>query len=175
MARRVTLRLMRTKNSNQTTSSSVSRREFIARAATCVATMAVLPSLAACGTVDSRDTAPAAAAQDSTQDDGYVTLYDMYAIATYFDGGIGPETGMVTVAMVDANLPVNFVFWHGHGGKNHQFDLTPEHFQSIRDLKKTWVETTTVEGHAHKLFIDPVDPRWRVPGAQPVRIKKSRS
>ena len=54
---------MRTKNSNQTTSSSVSRREFIARAATCVATMAVLPSLAACGTVDSRDTAPAPASQ----------------------------------------------------------------------------------------------------------------
>ncbi len=164
---------METKKSIEQVGLRLSRREFIARAASCVTTVAVLPSLSACGDFaarQSRENVPAAAVND----DGYVTLYDMYAIATYFDGGIGPETGTVTVAMVDANLPVNFVFWHGHGGKNHQFTLMPEHFQSIRDLKKTWVETTSVDGHSHKLFIDPVDPRWRVPGAEPVRIRKNR-
>lgn len=171
---RATLRNMRhkieNKKSNQGASRQWSRREFISRTASCVATAALLPALSSCGEVDANETAPAAASQD----DGYVTLYDMHAIAVYFDGGFGPETGTVTVAMIDANVPVNFVFWHGHDGVNHQFDLMPDHFQSIRDLKKTWVETTTVDGHSHKLFIDPSDPRWRVPGAEPVRIKRYR-
>ncbi|MEY4629881.1 MAG: hypothetical protein RIQ81_1, partial [Pseudomonadota bacterium] len=103
-----------------------------------------------------------------------VTLYDCFAVATYYDGEIGPHTGTITVAMVDANTEVNLEFWHGHGGSQHKFTVTAGHFQSIRDLQKTWIETTSVDNHTHKLFIDPVDPRWRVPGAKPVQIKRKR-
>jgi hypothetical protein len=151
---------------------SVSRRQFLVRVASCVAGAALLPVVESCG--PAIDGVGSGAELNSTRDDQFVTLYDTYAVATYYDVGIGPTTGTVTVAMVDANAESNLEFWHGHGGKSHHYTITPAHFQSIRDLKKTWIETTTVDGHAHKLFIDPVDPDWRVPGAKPVRIKKSR-
>ena len=151
---------------------SVSRRQFLVRVASCAAGAALLPVLDSCG--PALDGVGSGAELNSTRDDQFVTLYDTYALATYYDGGIGPTTGTVTVAMVDANAESNLEFWHGHGGTSHRYKITPADFQSIRDLKKTWIETTTVDGHAHKLFIDPVDPQWRVPGATPVRIKKSR-
>jgi hypothetical protein len=101
---------------------------------------------------------------------GEVILYDTYAMALYFDGGLGPKTGIVKVDYILKNQPVTLEFWHGHGGKSHFYTLTPDHFAELKKLKKIYVETTAVASHTHKLFIDPVDPKWRVPGAQPVPV-----
>ena len=40
----------------------------------------------------------------------------------------------------------------------------------LKKLKRVTVETTDVENHHHSLFIDPVDPTYRVPGAVPVQV-----
>lgn len=165
---------MNTKNQEQ----AFTRRLFLFRAISGTAAAVVFPILGACGLgLDGRFSQNGRASgvvKTDGGDDEFVTLYDTYAVATYFDGGIGPTTGTITVAMVDANLDVDLEFWHGHSGKTHQYRITARDFQSLRDLKKVWIETTSVDGHAHKLFIDPTDPNWRVPGAQPVRVKKSR-
>ena len=99
-----------------------------------------------------------------------VILYDTYAQALYFDGGMGPKTGIVKVEYILKNEPVTIDFWHGHSGKIHKYTVTPEHFAELKKLKRVTLETTSVDSHKHKLFIDPVDPRWRVPGAQPIPV-----
>lgn len=100
-----------------------------------------------------------------------VVLYDTYAMALYFDGGLGPKTGIIKVDYILKNEPVPMTFWHGHGGKNHQFTLLPEHYIDFKAQKKTFIQTTIVDGHSHKLFVDFSDPKWRVPGAKPVPVK----
>ncbi len=102
----------------------------------------------------------------------YVTMYDTYAMALYFGGELGPKTGEVLVDYVIANEVVNKDFWHGHGGKQHKFQLLPEHFEQLKQGKKVTIETTEVDGHTHNLFIDPNDPKWRMPGAQPRQVPK---
>lgn len=99
-----------------------------------------------------------------------VVLYDTYAMALYMDGSLGPKTGVLKVDYVLANQPVDLEFWHGHGGKNHRFTVTPDHFKELKKLKKVLIETTRVADHTHKLFIDPSDPKWRVAGAPPVEV-----
>lgn len=96
-----------------------------------------------------------------------VTLYDTHAVALYFDDTIGPLTGVVTVDMVVAGEAVDFVFWHGHGGVDHRFVLEPAHCAALRRRERVMIQTTTVDGHAHLLFIDPQDPAYRVAGAEP--------
>lgn len=103
-------------------------------------------------------------------DRGTVTLYDTNAMALYSDGGLGPKTGVIKVDYILADKPVTLEFWHGHGGKNHQYTLLPAHYADLKKLKKVTIETTNVASHTHKLFIDPVDPKWRVAGAQPVQV-----
>ncbi len=146
-----------------------SRRDFIRAMIAFAAGLPLFQTLASCGEAAHVSSDPL-----SAKDDDFVTLYDCYAVATYFDGGIGPKTGTITVAMIDSNQETIIDFWHGHSGQQHKFTITSTHFQSIRDLKKTWIETTSVDGHKHKLFIDPLDPQWRVPGAKPVQIKRKR-
>jgi hypothetical protein len=102
--------------------------------------------------------------------EGTVTLYDTHAQALYMDGGMGPKTGIIKVDYILANQPVVLEFWHGHGGRNHRFTLTEAHYTELKKLKRVYIETTVVDGHTHKLFIDPVDPRWRVAGAKPVVV-----
>jgi hypothetical protein len=99
-----------------------------------------------------------------------VTLYDVYAMALYFDGGLGPRTGMIRVADVSAGVTLPKDFWHGHGGQLHRYTVLPEHFQALKRRERVMIQTTEVEGHSHMLFIDPVDPQWRVEGAQPQSI-----
>lgn len=99
-----------------------------------------------------------------------VLLYDTYAMALYFDGGLGPKTGIIATSYVLANEPITLDFWHGHGGKLHRFTVTPDHFRVMKKLKKVTLETTAVDGHTHKLFIDTSDLRYRVPGAVPVAV-----
>ncbi len=99
-----------------------------------------------------------------------VTLYDTHAMALYMDGGLGPKTGIIKVDYIIKNEKVDMKFWHGHGGKDHRFTLLPEHFADLKKLKKVTIVTTPVDGHTHKLFIDPVSAKYRVAGAQPVVV-----
>lgn len=99
-----------------------------------------------------------------------VVLYDTYAQALYFDGSYGPKTGVIVVADMAAGIEKTYDFWHGHGGRLHRFVLTPTHFAELRRKKRVTLTTTLVDGHQHTLFVDPVDPRWRVPGAEPTTI-----
>ena len=99
-----------------------------------------------------------------------ITLYDTNAMALYFDGGLGPKTGIIRVDAIVASLPLKLKFWHGHGGKDHEFTVLPEHFATLKKLKRATVTTSMVDGHSHKLFIDPVDARYRVSGAKPVVV-----
>lgn len=101
---------------------------------------------------------------------GEIIMYDTYAMALYFDGGLGPKTGNIKVDYIVANQPLTLEFWHGHGGVNHKFTLLPEHFAEMKKMKKTYVETNVVADHKHKLFIDFSDSKWRVPGAKPVSV-----
>lgn len=99
-----------------------------------------------------------------------VTLYDTYAMALYFDGGLGPKTGICKVQYILDDKSVTLDFWHGHGGKQHQFTFTPAHYADLKQLKKVTLETTVVDGHKHKLFVDPTSTRYRVPGAKPIPV-----
>lgn len=94
-----------------------------------------------------------------------VKMHDTYAQALYLDGSLGPLTGIVTVASVIAGATVTMDFWHGHGGQLHRFTLEPAHFDKLKQGERVTVGTTTVEGHAHTLFVDPRDERYRVEGA----------
>lgn len=99
-----------------------------------------------------------------------VTLHDTYAMALYLDGSLGPRTGIIRVAAVAAGTDQPMDFWHGHGGALHRFTVTSAHFAALRRRERVMIETTEVESHRHMLFIDPVDPQWRVEGAMPQTI-----
>lgn len=114
---------------------------------------------------DAAPAGPDAAACTAT-----VTLYDVYAMALYFDGGLGPRTGTIRVMDVAAGVTLPKDFWHGHGGQLHRYTVLPEHFAALRRRERVMIQTTEVDGHSHMLFIDPVDPQWRVEGAQPQTI-----
>ena len=99
-----------------------------------------------------------------------VKLHDTYAQALYLDGTNGPLTGTVTTAQVIAGAIVTMDFWHGHGGIQHRFTLEAQHFADLVHGKRITVGTTTVDGHAHTLLIDPKDEGYRVPGAPDVDV-----
>lgn len=102
-------------------------------------------------------------------------FYDTYAMALYFDGGLGPKTGIIAVSYLLANEPITLDFWHGHGGKLHAYTVTPDHFAQMRKRKKVTLETTIVDSHSHKLFIDVTDVRYRVPGSVGIGIPEDDS
>ncbi len=106
----------------------------------------------------------------SAPDEDFVILYDTYAMALYMDGSLGPKTGILKVDYILENKALKFKFWHGHGGKDHEFVLLQEHYAELKKLKRIYLETTIVDGHKHKLFIDPVEAKWRVPGALPIKV-----
>lgn len=99
-----------------------------------------------------------------------VLMHDTNAQALYLDGSFGPLTGVITVAYVAANATITLDFWHGHGGVQHRFTLDAPHFAQLKQGQRVTVGTTMVDGHAHTLFIDPVDERYRVPGAPDVPV-----
>lgn len=100
----------------------------------------------------------------------YVLMHDTYAQALYFDGSYGPHTGVIRAEWAVAGDAVELTFWHGHGGVDHRFTVGPEHFAALRRGERVMIETTEVQAHTHQLFIDPVDERWRVEGAEDVRV-----
>ena len=99
-----------------------------------------------------------------------LTMYDTNAMAMYFDGTMGPKTGVIKVDYILANQEITLNFWHGHNGVLHRFTLKPEHYAAFKKMKKVFVETSVVDGHSHKLFIDFSDPKWRAEGAKPVQV-----
>lgn len=99
-----------------------------------------------------------------------VRMYDTFAQALYFDGGYGPFTGVVRAAYLAAGVAVTIDFWHGHGGRLHRYTVTPVHYAELVRGRRVYLETTVVDDHAHRLFVDPADLRWRVPGATPVEV-----
>ena len=78
--------------------------------------------------------------------------------------------GLISIADVVAGQPVELEFWHGHGGRSHLFTLLPTHYEALKRLERVTIVTTEVDSHQHELFIDPVDPRYRAAGAQPIRV-----
>lgn len=100
----------------------------------------------------------------------WVILHDTYAQALYFDGSYGPKTGIIRAADIAAGVEKVYDFWHGHGGRLHRFTLGPSHFAMLRQKKRVTLETTIVDGHRHALFVDPNDPRWRVPGSPGIAV-----
>jgi hypothetical protein len=99
-----------------------------------------------------------------------VKMHDTYAQALYLDGTYGPLTGVVEVAYVTAGSAITLDFWHGHGGQQHRFTLEPSHFDALKQGQRVTVGTTTVDGHEHTLFVDPLDEDYRVPGAPDVDV-----
>lgn len=99
-----------------------------------------------------------------------VKMHDTYAQALYLDGTNGPLTGVVEVAYVMAGTAITLDFWHGHGGQQHRFTIEPSHFAALKNGERVTIGTTTVEGHEHTLFVDPLDEDYRVPGAPDVDV-----
>ncbi len=99
-----------------------------------------------------------------------VKMHDTYAQALYLDGTYGPLTGVVDVVSVVAGTAITLEFWHGHGGVQHRFTITPDHFTALTRGERVTLTTTTVDGHEHMLFIDPLDEAYRVPGAPDVDV-----
>jgi hypothetical protein len=97
-------------------------------------------------------------------------MHDTEAQALYLDGSYGPLTGTIRVSDVTAGAAITLDFWHGHGGQQHRFTLTPAMLDDLKAGKKITVGTTMVDNHAHTLFIDPKDERYRTPGAPDVMV-----
>lgn len=145
----------------------MNRREFVSSILHAGAFGLAAGTLWGCG-AHQNESEPAVAQALKTRDE--IIMYDTNAMALYFDGGMGPKTGIIKVDYILKNEPVTLTFWHGHGGVNHKFTLLPEHYEQFKKMKKVYVETTIVESHKHKLFIDFSDPKWRVAGAKPIPV-----
>lgn len=113
-----------------------------------------------------RDAAPA----DPCEGVPTALVYDTYAQALYLDGTLGPLTGIIYASYIAEGEAVTLDFWHGHGGQQHRFTVTPEHYQALARGERVYITTTEVESHMHELFVDPADPDYRVEGAEPVEV-----
>jgi hypothetical protein len=117
--------------------------------------------------------AGAATVADASADacvDDTVLLHDTNAQALYLDGSYGPLTGNIKVDYVLAGTTITLDFWHGHGGTSHRFTLDATTFAALKARERVYVTTTTVDGHEHTLFIDPIDEAYRVDGAPDVSV-----
>ncbi len=103
---------------------------------------------------------------DAAIDMGPTTeMFDLYAMAYFQDGSLGPRAAVIKMEYLIANKNVEVEFWHGHNGVMHKFVLGPAEFAKIKSGEKFELETTEVDGHTHKLFIDSSDLKWRVENA----------
>ena len=119
---------------------------------------------------DAAVTPPADGASADACARAFTTMHDTEAQALYLDGSYGPLTGTIRVSYVVAGTAITLDFWHGHGGQLHRFTLTPAMLDDLKKGKKVTVGTTMVDNHAHTLFIDPKDERYRTPGAPDVMV-----
>jgi len=150
----------------------LTRRQMLRQSGQMTMGLAAAVVLTACGHDDFKSGRGDATPHSRLTEDDVLIMYDTHAMALYMDGSMGPKTGVIKVEQLIAGAPLELRFWHGHGGKTHLFTVTPEHFAALKLQKKVTIETTAVDGHTHKLFIDFSDARWRVPGAQPVPVPK---
>jgi len=144
----------------------------------------VVVSTLGCNTDDTSPAADAANGGSATPDSAsatadaspdacaekFATMHDTFAQALYLDGSLGPLTGTIQVAQVVAGVSVTMDFWHGHGGVPHRFTMGPAELAALKAGQRVTVGTTTVEGHAHTLFVDPKDETYRVPNAPDVEV-----
>lgn len=144
------------------------RRQFLRYVLRFLTAISALPLVVNCGRENKR--AGNAGARGIRFVPAEVTLYDTYAMALYMDGTMGPKTGVIKVQYVIDGQDITLDFWHGHGGKQHRYTLNSAVYQDLKALRRVTIETTSVDGHKHKLFIDPNDSRYRVPGAQPIPV-----
>jgi hypothetical protein len=127
------------------------------------------------GVPDASTDAPVPGAADAQEGDPCegvetIEIYDSNAQALYLDETLGPLTGVILVDQIVAGEVITLDFWHGHGGQLHAFTLGAEQFAQLRRGERTYVTTTEVDSHQHTLFIDPVDPLYRVEGAVPIVV-----
>ena len=108
------------------------------------------------GNVDSEDAIPTGET---------VSMYEFYAMAYFKDGSLGPRAGAMDYKVLSSPKTITMDFWHGHNGVMHTYTLTLEHLAKIKAGEKIELETSIVDGHSHKLFIDSSDERWRVENA----------
>lgn len=101
---------------------------------------------------------------------GHILAYDIHMMALYMDGTLGPKTGIFKAEYLLQTENLEFQFWHGHGGKQHRFIVTQSHMKLLKKNQKVTIETNSVDNHKHKLFIDPSNAKWRVPGATPIEV-----
>ena len=97
----------------------------------------------------------------------YILFYPTYIKALYFDGTEGPNTGIIFPEDLIKKHPIEFNFWHGHFGKNHQFRVEVNDLRTLKRFGIVNLMTTEVDQHVHDLFIDPGLKRMRVPGEKP--------
>ena len=126
------------------------------------------PDAAHAGGQDAGQASPGDAAAGC--DAGVVFMHDTNAQALYLDGTLGPLTGVIYVDYVIDGVELTLDFWHGHNGIQHRWTLEPHHFAALKRGERITLTTTTVEDHAHTLFVDPVDESYRVPGAPDVLV-----
>lgn len=112
--------------------------------------------------------------QDPAPTVEYIEFYPLYAMATYFDGSLGPVTAEITSVQMTNEMDEELMYWHGHGGRSHTFTLSKFDKNQILGGRKVVIETSTVDGHTHKLFIDPTDKQWRIVGAEMVKIPRKK-
>ncbi len=69
----------------------------------------------------------------------------------------GTSSGMpcINVEDVDEGIQKIYTFWHGHGGKKHQFVVTEENFLSLQQGQSIEIFTDVIQGHRHALKIEP--------------------
>lgn len=102
-----------------------------------------------------------------------VLIYDLYAMALYFDGTLGPKTGEILARDIIAAADKEYLFWHGHGGVQHQYRIQAADFEKIRSGLKVTLETDNVANHNHKFFIDPTQTKYRIPNREPIEYVPS--
>ena len=138
------------------------RRDFVRHATVAGAGIIALQAVG-CGSAETPSTL------SEGEDD--LLLYDTYAMALYFDGGLGPRTGVIKAEDILRGEALDMEFWHGHGGRSHRFAVSPEQLEAMKTAK-VFLETDSVQSPSHRLFVDFTDPQWRVPGAEPVRVPR---
>jgi hypothetical protein len=124
------------------------------------------------GTGTGTDPEPDAAAEpvpDACRGDT-VPMHDTHAQALYLDGSLGPLTGIIEVEYVIAGVTITLDFWHGHGGQQHRYTLTPAELDALKTGQRVYLTTTEVDGHMHMLFVDPLAEEYRVDGAPDVPV-----
>jgi hypothetical protein len=123
----------------------------------------ILPILTACG-YDRNTTST----KHETSTSETVSMYDMYAIASGFEGNVETNHAVIRVDYILTGTAVTLTF--SHDQQDHEFTLFPQHYEALKQGEIVVVDTDKVDGHRHEIVIDPNNPQWRVAGALPTKV-----